>query len=543
MNSYLRESVRPGKRLLSFLMVFLVLAIGIGIGTLISYRVGATGAGDSQLKIQTDGKPVVGGAALALSQAFEEVANTVKPAVVNINTEEIIKLSRRRVPQEPDQGDDPMGDLFHRFFNAPAPQMPEQFKNQSLGSGVIVDPKGYIITNSHVVGGATKIKVNLAGGQEYSAKVIATDPLSDIGVIKIDSDKPFPYAKVGNAKAMKVGDWVIAIGSPFGLDQTVTAGIVSATGRVFPDREVGFGAMLFNDYLQTDAAINPGNSGGPLVNMNGEVVGINSFISTASRSNAGVGFAVPSHIFVNVYNQILEKGKFVRGWLGVNMNTMPFTPAMAKYFGVKQGSGVLITGLSDEGGTASESGPAAKAGVKPEDVIVEFGGKKVASVQDLRLAVANTPPGQKAKLKVIRFGEEKVLDVTVAERTLESQDRDKGTFSFDEKEEQPKPEIGLSFDDVPTRTAKELDISGGALVLSIKAGSLAEDAGLQGQDRGGFDIIVAANGKMIEKAQDLLNVVKGLKSGDATVIKFIRVQRDQRGRLVPSVFYTSITKP
>jgi serine protease Do len=545
MNSDLRESVRPGKRLLSFFMVFLVLAIGIGIGTLISYRVGATGAGDSQLKIQTDGKPVVGGAALALSQAFEEVANTVKPAVVNINTEEIIKISRRRVPQDQDQGDDPMDDLFRRFFNSPTPQMPEQFRSQSLGSGVIVDPKGYIITNNHVVGGATKIKVSLAGGQEYDAKIIATDSLSDIGVIKIDSDKPFPYAKVGNAKAMKVGDWVIAIGSPFGLDQTVTAGIVSATGRVFPDRDVGsIGAMLFNDYLQTDAAINPGNSGGPLVNLNGEVVGINSFISTASRSNAGVGFAVPSHIFVNVYNQILEKGKFVRGWIGVNMNLIPFTPAMAKYFGVKQGGGVLITGLSDEGGTASESGPAAKAGIKPEDVIVEFGGKKVTSVQDLRLAVANTPPGQKAKVKVIRFGEEKLIDVSVAERTLESQDRERGTFSFEEKEEQPKPEIGLSFDDVPARTAKELDLSGGALVLSIKAGSLAEDAGLIGQDRGGFDIIVAANGRKIEKAQDLLDVVKGLKSGDAAVLKFIRVQRDQqRGRLVPSVFYTSITKP
>ncbi len=545
MISQAEENRGPGKRLMSFFMVFFILATGIGIGTLISYRVGATGQGDSQLKVQTDGKPLAGGAAVqALSQAFEEVAKLVRPAVVNINTEEVIKVNRRRTPQGQDDQDDPMGDLFHRFFNGPVPQMPDQFTNQSLGSGVIVDPKGYIITNNHVVERATKIKVNLADGQEYNARVIAADALSDIAVIKIDGTKQFQSVKIGDARGMKVGDWVIAIGSPFGLEQTVTAGIISAAGRVFPDYEhAGSVQMLFNDYLQTDAAINPGNSGGPLVNMNGEVVGINSFISTSSRSSAGVGFAVPSHIFVNVYNQILEKGKFVRGWLGVNMNTLPFTPAMAKYFGVKQGSGVLITGLTDESGGISEAGPAAKAGVKPEDVIVEFNGKKINTVQDLRLAVANTPPGQKAKMKVVRFGEDKVLDVTVVERTFESQDKAQGTFTFEEKEDQPKPEIGLSFDTVQPKTVRDLNITGGAVVLSVKPGSLAEDAGLVGQDRGGFDIIVAANGKKIEVAQDLLNIVKSLKAGEDVVIKFVRVQRDQRGRAVPSTFFTSITKP
>jgi serine protease Do len=302
--------------------------------------------------------------------------------------------------------------------------------------------------------------------------------------------------------------------------------------------------MRFNDYLQTDAAINPGNSGGPLVNMNGEVVGINSFINTQSASNAGVGFAVPAHIFVNTYNQILEKGKVSRGWLGVNMNTPPFTPAMAKFFGVKQGSGVLITQLIDEKGNSSNSGPAAKAGIKPEDVIVEFDGKRTYSTQDIVLAVANTLPGRKATVKLVRHGEEKVLDVILAERTFEN--AEEGNYSFETKEEKPKPEIGLSFDNVPSQMMQALDITGGALVLSIKAGSLAEEAGLQGQEQGQGDIILEANGQKINAAQDLLNIVKNLKSGEAAVLKFIRIDgRTQNGsRAIASPpIYTSITKP
>jgi serine protease Do len=342
---------------------------------------------------------------------------------------------------------------------------------------------------------------------------------------------------------MKVGDWVLAIGSPFGLEQTVTAGIISATGRVFPDAQGGGTmAMLFNDYLQTDAAINPGNSGGPLVNMNGEVVGVNTFISTTTRSSAGVGFAVPSHIFVNVYNQILEKGKVMRGWLGVNMNFgMPWTPAMAKFFGVKQGKGVLITGLSDQDAKASDTGPAARAGMKPEDVVVEFDGKQIATVQDLRLAVASTPPGRKVHVKVVRHGVEKDLEVTVGERKPEDQEAraGRGGFSFEEREEEPKPEIGLEFDDVPQQVARELNIPGGALVKSVKAGSLAEEAALE---EGA--IILAANGKPVAVARDLFNIIRDLKSGEAAVLKFLRVQRDSSGQqFQSSTYYTSITKP
>jgi serine protease Do len=522
---------RTGKRAIPFLIILFVLGVGIGIGTLITYHVGASGPGDSQLRVQTDGKPLVGNTVLGLSQAFEAVAKRVEPAVVNINTEEVVKVSGRQSLQQ-DEGDDPM-DMFQQFFGGQ--MMPEQYTRHSLGTGAIVDPKGYIITNYHVVSSATKIKVSVKDDKDYPAKVIAGDELSDIAVIKIDSPKSFPTVAIGDSKAMKVGDWVIAIGSPFGLEQTVTAGIISAVGRTIDE---GTLQMAFNDYLQTDAAINPGNSGGPLVNMNGEVVGINSFISTSSRSNAGVGFAVPSHTFVNVYNQIIEKGKVLRGWLGVNMNTLPFTPAMAKYFGVNQGSGVLITGLTDENGENAETGPAAKAGIKPEDVITEFDGKKISGVQDFRMAVASTPPGQRVKVKVIRHGTEQIFEVALGERKIEEQQQKKGPISFDAQPETPKAELGLSIDNVPSRVAQSLNISGGALILDVKAGSLAEEAGLQGQSQNGSDIIVQANGKKIDTAQDLLNLVKGLRSGEDIVVKFIRYSGSNNG-----TFFTSLTKP
>ena len=531
---------RDGKRLLTFTMILFVLAIGITIGTIISNRVDATGPGDSQLQIQTDGKPVAGGAVLALSKAFEEVSNRVEPCVVNINTEEIITNRRQNIPEiDPN---DPEYEFFRRYFG-PLFQMPEQQRRTSLGSGIIVDPKGYIITNNHVVERATKVKVYLAGGEEYTAKVIGTDPVADIAVIKISGKKDFSYAKIGNSKAMKVGDWVIAIGSPFGFEQTVTAGIISTTGRTFENRASSAPDYSYlNDYLQTDAAINHGNSGGPLVNMNAEVVGINTFISSYSGGSTGVGFAVPSHIFTSVYNQILDKGKVARGWLGISMNTLPFTPAMAKFFGVPQSSGVLVTDLIDENNESSDTGPAAKGGIRPEDVIVEFNGAKMKSPQDLRIAVVNTVPGEKVKVKVIRHGQEKVFDVLIAERKFEEPEESR--YTFDEKEEKPKPEIGLEFDNIPSDLAKATKISKGAYITSVKPGSLAEEAGMVGVEQtGAGDIIVAANGKPVTDRDDLLNIVNGVKSGQSVVFKFLRVSRTRIGQIVTSTFFTSVIKP
>ncbi len=526
---------RSGKRIFSLLMVLFVLALGITIGTLISYHVGATGPGDSQLQIQNDGKPVAGGAFQALSQGFEEVATRIEPCVVNINTEELVTPGQDL--------DNPMNDIMRRFFNGPLPNTPQM--RRSLGSGMIVDPKGYIITNNHVVEGATRIRVSLTGGDEYTAKVIGTDPVSDVAVIKISGKKDFPFARIGNSKNMKVGDWVVAIGSPFGLDQTVTAGIISTTGRTFPNGEGPSDFSYMNDYLQTDAAINMGNSGGPLVNMNAEVVGINSFISTPSGASAGVGFSIPSHLFVRVYNQILQTGKVSRGWVGVSMNRLPLTPAMANYFGVKQGYGVLITELADQKGSEAgpaakaglkpEAGPAAKAGLKPEDVIVEFDGKIIRNNQDFRMAVADTPPGKKVKIKAVRQGQEKEFEIVVAEsKIFNQQEKEQPGIN----EEKPKSEIGLTINDLPSSVAKELDLPGGAYVETVKPGSLADDAGLVAE----ADVIVSANGKKITNADELNAIVKGLKSGEPIIMKVVHF-RDDRNRLQSEVVYTSIIRP
>jgi serine protease Do len=518
----------PLRHVIAFSVILLVLGLGIGIGTLITNQVRATGPGDSQIKIQSGGGPSLANPnVLALSQAFEEVAKRIGPAVVNISTEQVIRT-------DPRSGRNQMPDQFRDFFGAP----PQEYTQASLGSGIIVDAKGYIITNFHVVGEASKIKVSIKDGKEYIAKVVGGDDYSDIAVIKINGEGNLPVAKIGDAKGMKVGDWVMAIGSPFGLEQTVTAGIISASGRTFSE---GSTQMLFNDYLQTDAAINPGNSGGPLVNMNAEVVGINSFIQTSTRSNAGVGFAVPSHIFVQVYNQILEKGRVTRGYLGINMNTQfPFTQAMADFFQVKQGSGVLITGYPLD----AQNGPAAKAGMKPEDVIVEFDGKKITDVQSLRILAANTAPGKTVSVKAIRYGKPMDFSITLGERPSDSPQAQPG-FSFEEKP-QPKAEIGMTIDNVQPQLARELDITGGAAVTLVSPGSLAEEAGIVGQKngQGGFDIILAANGKAIEVYQDLVPILRDLKSGQSVVFKLMRVVRDpQTRRVVGSIGYTSMVKP
>jgi serine protease Do len=535
MNAQQGKRGTSGKKLFGFIMVLLVLGLGIGIGTLVSDRVDATAPpGDSRLEIQTDGKPVAGGDVLALSRAFEEVASRMESSVVNINTEEVKTRSslQEQMPSDP---------FFGPFFGpdqAPERQMPErQQMQQSLGSGVIVDPKGYIITNHHVVEGAARIKVSLADDTEYTAKVIGTDRVSDIAVIKINGNKDFPFAKIGDSRKMKVGDWVIAIGSPFTLDQTVTAGIVSASGRTLPQGAGPSEFVEFNDYLQTDAAINPGNSGGPLVNMNAEVVGINAFISTSSMSNAGVGFAVPSHLFVSVYNQILETGKVRRGLLGIGLNRRPFTPAMAEYFGVKQSSGVLVTRVTGSEGSEEGTGPAAKAGIQPKDVIVELDGKKIFNDQDLLIEVAQMLPGRTVNVKVIRKGQEKNFQVTLAERT--DLEEEKSEYGFADEEENPEPKIGLEIDDIPPRILRSLKIEGGAYVTSVTPGGLADDAGLSGEIYGlPGDVIVSANENPIRSAQDLADYIQKMKSGEAVILEFLFLKQGE-----PSTHYTSIVKP
>jgi serine protease Do len=530
MNEQPKKSAFTGKRIFGILVLLGVLAVGISIGTLVTDRVVATGGpGDSQLEMQS-GSPVVDAAVLTLSQAFEAVSDRVGPAVVNIHTQEVVTL------QQPE--DDPWNEFFRYFFRGPGP-MPREQLRRSLGSGVIVDPKGYIVTNAHVVANATRIRVSIHGDGDYHARVIGADSISDIAVIKIDGERDFPYASIGNSNNAKVGDWVLAFGSPFGLEQTVTAGIISATGRTI---EQGPGDYSFlNDYLQTDAAINRGNSGGPLVNMNAEVVGINSFISTPTGASAGVGFAVPTHIVVNVYNQILESGSVTRGWIGVMMNLRPFTPAMADFFGVQRGYGVLITGLADEEGAPAKNGPAARAGLQQEDVVVEFAGKPIRTVQEFRLAVANTPPGKQVDIRIVRGGQERVLGITLAERQFDEAEARR--YRLDEREEQPSSEIGLDLDNIPPRVAKLVDISEGAYVTTVSPGSLADDAGLRGSNQGIGDIIVAVNGKPVRNPDELLRFVREVNRGEPLVFKYVQSAQLRTGEVSKATFYAGIYKP
>jgi serine protease Do len=330
-----------------------------------------------------------------LSNYLSEVADVTKPSVVNISTTTTVTMKEH-----------PYGDLFNdpffkRFFGDKFdhPGMPKKFKSSALGSGVIVSADGYILTNSHVIKNADEIKVILNDKREFKGKVIGDDPQTDIAVIKVEA-KDLPAIKMGDSDKLKAGDVVIAIGNPFGLNQTVTMGIVSAVGRA------NIGISAYEDYIQTDAAINPGNSGGALVNANGELVGINSAIFSTSGGYMGVGFAVPSDIANSVAQSILKYGKVIRGWLGVSIQNL--TPELAKSFDLKEEKGALVTDVI-------KNSPADKAGLKRGDLIVEFDGKSVEDTTSLRNMVANTVPGKAVLTRVIRQGKEETLSVTIGE--------------------------------------------------------------------------------------------------------------------------------
>lgn len=314
------------------------------------------------------------------NQAMVEVVAAVKPSVVNISS---TKTIRRRGMPSPFFNDP----FFKRFFGDEfrSFEMPKEYKQSGLGSGVIVDKDGYILTNNHVVKGADEIKVKLSDEREFKGKVIGVDPKTDLAVIKIDSNH-LPVIKLGDSDKLQVGETVIAIGNPFGLSHTVTSGIVSATGRA------NVGIADYEDFIQTDAAINPGNSGGALVNVRGELVGINTAIFSTTGGYQGIGFAIPSNMTKVVMDSLIKKGKVIRGWLGVTIQ--PLTPDLAKQFNLKDKKGVLVADVV-------EDSPAEKTGIERGDVIVEFDGKKVDDVTDLRNMVANTLPNEEVPIKLI----------------------------------------------------------------------------------------------------------------------------------------------
>ncbi len=426
------------------------------------------------------------------SDTFAELAQRTGGAVVNISTEKIVKNKSQeffsQMPGHPGGpgGQSPFGqeDPFREFFDKFFGEMPKSFKTRSLGSGFIMDQKGYIITNNHVVEGADKITVKLIGGKEYKATIKGRDPKTDLALIHITNPPAdLPFLKLGDSDAVRVGDWVMAVGNPFGLSHTVTQGIISAKGRVI-------GAGPYDNFLQTDASINPGNSGGPLLNLRGDVVGINTAILSSGQ---GIGFAIPSSMAKSVIPQLMEKGKVTRGMLGVQVQNV--TPELAKSFGLPEPKGALVAEVFPDS-------PAEKAGIHRGDIIVEFNGHVIHEMNDLPRLVAETAPGTKATVKVLREGKEKTFTVTITELTEEkqaAQTKEEGT------EEAP---LGLVVKNVDPNLARRFRLrdNKGAVVVGVEQGSAASDAGIKAGD-----MVLEVNGQVINNAQDFQSAVSKLK--------------------------------
>jgi len=480
------------------LTILATLAVGILIGTIVSKSV----KGQESRK-GSDPAPLTIPSPQQLSNQFSAISKQLEPSVVNINTESTIKNPHRRRanPDEGGGGDqNPFDDFFDRFFGGPQNQGP--IRQQSLGSGVIVDAKGYIVTNRHVVEKADRIRVKLQDdppGTLHDAKVIGTDQETDLAVIKIEADKALPVAKLGNSDGMQVGDWVLAVGSPFGLQETVTAGIVSAKGRnIVPNRQ-------FQSFIQTDAAINPGNSGGPLVDMAGEVIGINTAILTDTNAYAGVGFALPSNTVVQVYNQLIgPEHRVSRGSIGVQFAAQE-NPAIARVYGAN--GGVTISDVV-------AGSPAEQAGLKVGDTIVSVDGKPIKNGDELVADIAARKPGAKVNLGFIRNGKKQEASVTIADRAKLFAAR-LGEDEENNDEAAPKEtKLGLTVHAVSNDIADRLEIPAnkGVIVQDVKPGSFADDIGVA---RG--DVILEINKQAVNSEDEFSRVASTLKSGQDVV--------------------------
>lgn len=433
------------------------------------------------------------------NEQFIKIAERVKPAVVTISTEKIIKASKGkffRSPFEEFWNDE----FFNRFFRVPVPE--GELRQYGLGSGVIVNDEGYILTNNHVVEGFDEIKVVLLNKREYDAKIIGRDSKTDIAVIKIEAENLKP-AILGNSDEIRVGEWVLAIGSPFSqtLEHTVTAGIISAKGRSY------VGLAEYEDFIQTDASINPGNSGGALVNLKGEVIGINTAIVSRTGTYAGIGFAIPVNMAEKVMNDIIEKGRVIRAWLGVYIRSLD--QDLANSLGLESPEGALVASVV-------ENSPADKAGLKVYDVIVSFNGEKVKDSAQLRNMVANSDPGTTARLEIIRDNRRKEVRAKLGE--LES-----------EKELKPiaeKSSLGLGIEvenlnpDIARRLGYRIDEEG-VVVIKVIRGSIADRKGVKTGD-----IIMEINRKRIYSVKDFYSAMRDLKSGDAMMM-LIKRGKDQ----------------
>ena len=417
-----------------------------------------------------------------LSQAFQYVAKAMRPSVVSISSIRRVRPNMQQIPRMP-EGFSPFfgDDSFERFFEFRVPQ--GNFEQRGLGTGVIVSSDGYVLTNNHVVEGADEVNVNLSDDRSFRAEVVGMDDKSDIAVLKIDAGNLVP-ANLGDSDAMQVGEWVLAVGSPFGLAQTVTAGIVSAKGRA------DMGITDYEDFIQTDAAINPGNSGGPLVNLRGEVVGINTAIASRTGGYMGVGFAIPSNMARNVMDSIIENGAVERGFLGAGIQDL--NEDLAASFGYDKTEGVLI-------GDIVPDGPAAKAGLQPGDIVVEFNHKATHKAHQLRNAVAETSPGTRTPLTVIRNGKSMRIDVEVGR--LES-------HAALLKGREASVDLGMTVQTLTAEVAKQIgadERDQGVVVTAVDPGSIAARVGMQPGD-----VILAVGNTRVQNVSDFRQAIQGL---------------------------------
>jgi serine protease Do len=445
--------------------------------------------------------PAVIAPAEALGKAFAMVANHIKPAVVSVYSEKTITFTQPGFPF-------PFGDDFlRRFFGGQLPQnqnpQQRQFREhqRGMGSGMILDKKGHILTNYHVVKDVDDIKVQLADKRRFEAEIVGTDPKTDVAIIRIKGRVPadLPTVKLGNSDEMPVGSLVLAIGAPFGLLQTVTEGIISATGR----SDVGIAD--YEDFIQTDAPINPGNSGGPLVNMQGEVIGMNSAIATSVGQFAGVGFAIPSNMIKTMLPKLVKGEKIIRGQLGVMIQQM--TPDLAKQFGLSEPKGVLVSQVNKDSA-------ADEAGIKDGDIIVRYDGKDVTGVRQLRDLVAATVPGTKVKMEILRDGKEETLTAKIGTLTAET-----AAAAPSEEGANLLSKLGLTVQTLTPDLAKQLgvEVEKGVAITDVADGSLASLAGLQ---KG--DVIVSADRQPVANVDELEGVLTKAKAKEQVLLRVAR---------------------
>jgi serine protease Do len=431
---------------------------------------------------------------------FSNLAESVRAGVVNI---QVTKTVKNVGFGPPSMHGNPFGDFFGPFSKGNPHQRHEQ---QGVGSGFVISTDGYILTNNHVVENADQITVKMADGKEYKGKVVGRDPKTDLALVKIDGAAGLEALKLGDSDTLRVGNWVVAIGSPFGLDQTVTAGIVSAKGRAI-------GSGPYDDYIQTDASINPGNSGGPLLNTSGEVVGINTAIYSQNGGNVGIGFAIPINMAKEIATQLKEKGHVARGWLGTVVQKI--TPELAKSFGLKEESGALVSQVA-------KGGPADKAQIETGDVIVEFDGKKIADSSDLARTVAATPAGKVVTVKFMRKGDGLDRQVTVGQLAQKEAVTDVS----------PHRPLGMTLQSLTPEIARGLGLKSdeGVAITGVVPGSPAEKAGLRTGD-----VILQVNREsvkdlenameMIEKAKDQETILLLVERGENTHFAAITVPK------------------